>query len=87
MKFKVSKFSRELRFSIGIEEESSKYFISFPVYNGLVEYEEYYEITQQEYLNFSLDLNNAITLLQSCRDRKEDSRLFYQPGTRRGSPC
>lgn len=87
MKFIVSKFSRELRFSIGIEQESSKYFISFPAYNGMVEYEEYYEISQQEFHNFSLDLNNASAILQRCRERKEENRLLYQPSIKRGSPC
>ncbi|MBF0315011.1 MAG: hypothetical protein HQK50_08125 [Oligoflexia bacterium] len=87
MKFKDANFSKEHRFSIGIEEESNKYYISFPAYNGIVEYEEYYEISQQEYLDFDTNLSNALTLLQRCKERKEESRLLYQPSIKRGSPC
>ncbi|MBF0208449.1 MAG: hypothetical protein HQK53_16340 [Oligoflexia bacterium] len=87
MKFKDIKFSKEHRFSIGVDEESNKYYISFPAYNGMVEYEEYYKISEQEYLNFIVDLNNALILLQRCRERNEENRLLYQPSIKRGSPC
>jgi hypothetical protein len=35
------------RFAVGQEQDSGKYYLSIPVSNGLVEYEEYYEITQE----------------------------------------
>jgi hypothetical protein len=87
MKFRDVKFSKKHRFSIGIEEKSNKYYISFPVYNGLAEYEEYYELIEQEYIDFILDLNKALPLLQKCKERKEEDRLLYQPSIKRGTPC
>ena len=88
MKFKDIDFSRENRFSIGIEEEAGRYYISFPVTaTGFADYEEYYEISNDEFNCFSSDLDNAIDLLGRCRDRKEDNRLLVKPGKNRGTPC
>ncbi len=88
MKFKNIKFSRENRFSIGIEEETGRYYISFPVTaTGFADYEEYYEISKDEFDDFSSHLDNAIDLLRRCRDRKEDNRLLVRPGKNRGTPC
>jgi len=87
MKFKDTKFTRTGRYAIGIEEESGKYFISFPVRNYLVEAEEYYEISASEYDLFFNDLDKAKELVDRCRKRQEDKRLIMQPFTVRGYPC
>ncbi|EQC47221.1 hypothetical protein [Bacteriovorax sp. Seq25_V] len=88
MNFRDIKFSRENRFSIGIEEESGKYFISFPVTAaGFADYEEYYEISDEEFLKFTTDLDSALELLKLCRERKEDQRLLVDPPKVRGVPC
>lgn len=87
MKFKDTNFSKEHRFSIGIEVLSHKHYISFPVHNGMVEYEEYYELSEKEYLDFVGDINKALPLLKRCRQKNEEERLLYQPSIVRGSPC
>lgn len=88
MNFKDVKFSRENRFSIGVEEESGKYFLSFPVTAvGFADYEEYYEISAEEFQKFSFDLDGALDLLNLCRERKEDQRLLVTPPRVRGVPC
>ena len=86
MKSKGTNFSKKDRFEIGIEEDSGKFYLSIPVFNGLVEYEEYYEISADEFKDFSDDLDNAKELVTLCRERKADKRLIQQPGKRRGSP-
>ena len=88
MKFKDLKFSRENRFAIGVEEETGKYYLSFPVTStGFADYEEYYEISKTEFDDFSSNLDNALDLLRRCRERVEDVRLLVKPGKNRGTPC
>jgi hypothetical protein len=84
MKF-VDKFtSRENRYSIGIEEQSGKFYLSIPVSNRVVDYEEYYEITEKEYLNHAANSENIIEFSQGCRNHKNDNLLFIKPGNDRG---
>lgn len=88
MKFKDTKFSKELRFAIGVEEESGRYFLSFPVTSTrFADDEEFYEISMEEYKSFSENLNNGVELLNRCKQRQEDSRLFSPPADPRGEPC
>jgi hypothetical protein len=56
MKFIDTYVNREERFSLGIEETSGQFFASFPVFNGLIEYEGYYAIDQQMSERFHHDL-------------------------------
>jgi hypothetical protein len=78
-------FKKE-RFSVGIERDSKKYFLSIPVSNGLVEYEEYYEIDEAEFERFSHALDTMRETAALCRERKNDARLLQQPGRNRGCP-
>lgn len=90
MKYKDKKFSRELRFAIGIEEESGKYFLSIPVKSVMhVDFEEYYEISEAEFNSFMEDLENGAGLANRCREHLEDDRLFEKPkpGEPRGFQC
>lgn len=45
MKFFDNFVSAEHSLSIGIEEETSRFYLSILVSNGAVDYEEYYELT------------------------------------------
>lgn len=86
MKFKDIAISRESRFSIGIEEDSGKYYLSIPVSNQYVDYEEYYEISKELFDSFKADMNSALNFVQQCRDRKKDKLLIQKPGKFRGVP-
>lgn len=86
MKFKDIFFSRSDRYSIGIEEESETYYIAIPVNNQLIEYEEYYRITQEEFEKLRSNIADAKHFADRCRQRLEDSRLLEKPGALRGSP-
>jgi hypothetical protein len=87
MNFESFIIFRKERFSIGIEKDSGKYFVSFPVFNGMVEYSEYYEISNQEYAIFNKDIEQLREFVAKCKNHKEDFRLIEKPGSIRGEPC
>lgn len=85
---KVIVFEEE-RVSISFEENLKKYLLSFPVTNGMVDYLEVYEISEEEYIHFASpegrqDLANLTKL---CKNRQGDDRLLVQPSKIRGTPC
>ncbi|WP_110946375.1 hypothetical protein [Pseudomonas bohemica] len=85
MKFTDHFVSRQHRFSMGFEETTGRFYVSFPVSNGMVEYEEYYEIDQAVFEHFKNDIDAAMAFVMSCRRRQHDDLLMIQPGARRGS--
>jgi hypothetical protein len=86
MKFRNLCISKPHRFAIGIEDVSGKHYISIPVSNQLVDYEEYYEISDTEFKLFEKSLDEARALADRCKKRLEDVRLLQKPGKMRGSP-
>jgi hypothetical protein len=84
MKFTDIKTSREGRFSIGIEEQTGKFYVSIPVSNPYVDYEEYYEISQDAFKEFDSDMTKALRFAQECKERKNDHLLIQPPGKFRG---
>lgn len=85
MKFKDVAVNREERFSVGIEEDSGKYYVSIPVSNGMVDYEEYYEIDQGAFERYRADLGSAREFVERCRRREMDHLLIMKPGSNRGT--
>ncbi|WP_082939343.1 hypothetical protein [Mycobacterium sp. 852002-30065_SCH5024008] len=86
MKFDDTFFSREERYSIGVESESGRYYASIPVSNGIVDYEEYFELTPDQYHRFLGDREAAIKFIEACRRREHDDLLLQKPGSNRGTP-
>ncbi len=86
MRFEDSYVSREHRYSLGQELNSGKFYLSIPVSNRLVDYEEYYEITESQVDAFTLNPQLALEFADQCRNRLMDNRLFIRPGTDRGVP-
>lgn len=86
MKFKDVVVSKAGRFSIGVEEVSGKYYLSIPVSNRLADYEEYYEITREEFDMFVRDIELANDFANRCRKREMDHLLILKPGADRGVP-
>ena len=76
--------SRAHMFSIGIEQTSGRYSVSIPVSNGMVDYEEYYEIDAETYQRFSDDAQAALAFVERCRRHELDDRLIVKPGRLRG---
>jgi hypothetical protein len=85
MKFIDLHISKKDFFSIGIEEESGRYYLSVPVSSGLFDYEEYYEIPRDLVDRYPEDIIELRQLANLCRRRLNDSHLMVQPGTNRGS--
>jgi hypothetical protein len=86
MKFNDTYFSREDRYSLGVEAMSDRYYTSIPVSNGIVDYEEYYEITPDQYHIFLGNRDAAIEFVESCRRHERDDLLIQKPGSNRGTP-
>jgi hypothetical protein len=74
------------KYSLGVESTSGRYYVSIPVSNGLVDYEEYYELSQGQYDDFLRDSAAAIEFVEACRRREHDDLLLQQPGNNRGTP-
>ncbi|PUA44574.1 hypothetical protein C5U62_14375 [Pseudomonas protegens] len=85
MKFIDLFVNREEMFSMGIEELSGQYYVSFPVSLGVVDYEEYYAIDRATFERFEQDLPAALAFVTRVRRRELDRLLIIQPGTNRGS--
>jgi hypothetical protein len=85
MKFNDTYVNRTEFFSLGIEETSGRFYVSFPVSNGFTDYEEYYAIDQQMFERFQNDVDAAVKFVNRCRRRELDKLLMQQPGRYRGT--
>jgi hypothetical protein len=79
-------FSVDRRFSIGNDLETGGHYLAIPVSNGVVDYDEQYYISAEQYHTFAADLSSAADFLDGCRRREHDDQLIYVPLVRRGSP-
>lgn len=86
VKFRDVLVCREQRFSLGIEETTGTPYVSIPVGNGLVDYEEYYAIEPETFERYRADPDAALPFVERCRRREEDERLIQKPGKNRGTP-
>lgn len=86
MRFEDVYFSKPDRYSIGTETDSGRYYVSIPVSNGLVDYEEYYAIDTEQYKLFLDNKSAAIFFVEACRRHEHDDLLIQKPGTNRGTP-
>ncbi|WGV98812.1 hypothetical protein QF117_02295 [Vibrio sp. YMD68] len=84
MKFEDTTFNKEHRFSIGIEKVSGRFYLSIPVSNWIVDYEEYYEIDFNQYEAYQLEPCLAKEFAEKCRRRQCDKLLIVKPGKNRG---
>ncbi len=86
MKPRDEYFSRELKYSLGVETESGSHYVSFPVTNGIADYEEYYTLTAEQYALFLADADIAHAFVEEARRREHDDMLLQKPGWNRGIP-
>jgi hypothetical protein len=85
-RFEDTFFSREDRYSLGIDRKEGGYYASLPVTIGVVDYEEYYRLTPTQYELFMEDHATAIEFVESCRRHERDELLIQKPGWNRGTP-
>jgi len=74
----------EERYSLEMETTTQTPCISFPVWNGMAEYAEYYWLEDEEYQRFLHDHDAMLVFVNRCKRREMDDRLMYQPGSSRG---
>lgn len=79
-------FSRENRYSLGVDELSGRHYASLPVSIGVVDYEEYYELSDNEYARFTADPIGAVAFIGECLRHEHDELLMQKPGWNRGIP-
>ena len=78
--------SREDRYSLGLDLESNRHYASLPVSNRMVDYEEYFVLSDVEYADYLADPASAIAFIEECRRREHDDRLMQLPGSDGGTP-
>lgn len=85
-RFHDSYVSREGLFSIGRDEVSGCHYLSIPVSNRMVDYEEYYRLSAEQLLTFEADRTAARAFADQCRMRQHDDLLILKSGSDRGEP-
>jgi hypothetical protein len=78
--------SRDNLYSLGVDELSGRHYASLPVTIGVVDYEEYYELTDEQYARFVADTVAALAFIEECRRHEHDELLLQKPGWNRGTP-
>jgi hypothetical protein len=86
MNFQESLYDEERDIALGQELESGRYYLSIPVGHNLCDYEEYYELSPEEFRELSQDGEKMEALADKCRRRENDERLIIKPGPSRGTP-
>ncbi|MUL81559.1 MULTISPECIES: hypothetical protein [unclassified Mycolicibacterium] len=86
MKFNDTYFSRPQRYVLGIEQSSGRPYLGIPVSNRMVDYEESYWLTPDQYNRFHEQPDLAAAFAEECRRREHDDLLILKPGTDRGVP-
>ena len=79
--------SRAHRFALGRDSVGGTPYLAVPVRNRMVDYEEYYRLSDAEYATFHDDEAAAARFADACRRREHDDRLILQPGSDRGEPA
>ncbi len=87
MRFVDKFFSKVERYSLGTDMDTGKKYLSISVFNGVVEYEEYYEIDPEVFQEFLSKPDLAKEHAERCRRREQDEKLIVPPGKKRGTPC
>ena len=74
-------FSRSGRYSIGVERDPGRYYLSIPVSNGVLDYEEHYLRDPDRYETFLKDKEAAVAFAESCRRHERADLLNESPGS------
>ena len=86
MNLRAVHVDRVNRFAFDIDEDSGRTFVSIPVRNQTVEYEEYYEVDRMTFERFTADPALAREFVEQARNRELDHLLPFPPGSDRGFP-
>ena len=67
-----------------LTEVSGKPYVSIPVSNRMVDYDEYYQIDRATYDLYLANSAAALEFVKRCRNREVDELLIFKPGIDRG---
>ncbi|RXF67092.1 hypothetical protein [Hansschlegelia zhihuaiae] len=81
LQFDELMISQEERYSLGIERTTGKHYLSVEMTQDYVEFEEFYEISEEEFASMLDDPEAGQAFARRCRAGGEDSRLFRRPET------
>lgn len=84
VQFEPEFVSQDPPFSLGRNLETGKPVFAIPVRNRMVEYEEWYAISEEEMVALMNDFDLAAGYAYLCGDREMDDRLLLKPGADRG---
>lgn len=86
MTLKVVYTDKENWFTIEQKTETEEYVVAVPVSNGVADYAEFYEISDDEYQRFLSNKEELLEFVRKCRAHEEDKRLLLKTGSNRGTP-
>lgn len=84
MRFRPIYASREHRYALERDGETGDPVLSIPVSNTLMDYTEWYVISESELDGFLSDEPSAQAFAKQCGNHEHDDRLVLKPGTDRG---
>ncbi len=76
--------SQNPRFSLDRGVTTGKPVLGIPVRNQMVEYQEWYSLSEEEFERFMADHEAAKAFAADCGSQREDKRLVLKPGRDRG---
>ena len=86
MRMKAAFVDRVERFSLDVDLDSGRTFVSIPVRNQMVEYDEWYEVDRETFENYVRDPALAHDFVAQAKRRELDHLLLLPPGADRGAP-
>lgn len=84
MRFVDTAVNKGKRFSIGRDVRSGRYYLSIPVSNLMVDYEEYYEISEELHDCYPTNEPALLQFAEECRQHLHDALTLQEPGKDRG---
>lgn len=84
-RFELVFVNRAERYALERDRETGKPIFSIPVSSSYVEYDEYYDISEDEFRQLLFDDEAAKAFAARCGRRELDDRLILKPGWNRGS--
>lgn len=85
-RYRTVAVNRQQRYALEIDDRTGRCYVSFPVSNRLVDYEEAYEVDRATFDRYRADLDSALEFVTRCRNHEMDHLLREQPGSDRGTP-
>ena len=84
MRYRTIFVSRDHRYALERDVQTAKPVFSIPVSNRMMDYEEWYAISEEEFERFLVDREAAKAFATQCGRREQDDRLDLEARPDRG---